>query len=362
MARKGLDKQSAGSLVKLLIFILVTTLATAVLAITIGNISFEDRQTYKAEFSDTTGLIKGNDVRIAGVRVGTVESVELGDDNQSSIVTMAVNKNTTLPQSTEATIKYRDLIGQRYISLERGSKGSDSAMESGDMIPLSQTTEALDLSALFNGFKPLFQGLSPEDTNKLASELVQVLQGESGTIETLLSRTASVSQTFANRDKLIGSVITNFNDLLDTLNNRDEELDDTIVTLQRFMSGLNNDRGAITNALDSIDDLTTETASLVTDVRPALTTDIKQLRELSTRLDRPVMRKELNEIIKILPIKATKLGLAGDFGPLGGVVPCELSSDINIPALPGVPGYEKAQSIYSGVVVNNPYYEKRCAS
>src|SRR5690625_4124231 len=257
--RKGLDRQSAGSLVKLLVFILVTTLATAVLAVTIGNISFADRTTYKAEFLDTTGLIEGDDVRIAGVRVGTVEDVELSDDTQTSIVTIGVNKNTTLPDSTQATIKYRNVIGQRYISLEQG-KGSDVTLESGDTIPLDQTTEALDLSALFDGFKPLFKGLSPKDTNKLANELVQVLQGQSGSIETLLSRTASVSKTFANRDKLIGSVITNFNDLLDTLNNRDKELDSTIVTLQRLMTGLNNDRGAITNAVDSIDDLTKQTA------------------------------------------------------------------------------------------------------
>ncbi|MDN5852070.1 MAG: MCE family protein [Actinomycetia bacterium] len=357
--RKGLDRQSAGSLVKLLVFIVVTTLATAVLAITIGNISFADRTTYKAEFLDTTGLIKGDDVRIAGVRVGTVENVELSDDTQTSIVTIGVNKNTTLPESTQATIKYRNVIGQRYIALDQG-KGSEVALETGDTIPLKQTTEALDLSVLFNGFKPLFKGLSPKDTNKLANELVQVLQGQSGSIETLLSRTASVSKTFANRDKLIGSVINNFNDLLDTLNSRDKELDSTIVTLQRFMTGLNNDRGSITNALDSIDDLTRQTASLVTDVRPALTTDIKQLRELAGRLNKPVVKKELDDIIKILPIKVTKLGQAASFAPLGGVVPCSAQADLTIPAIPEAPGYEQPQHFYTGAVVDGPY-EKRCS-
>ncbi|MGH3360674.1 MAG: MlaD family protein, partial [Nocardioidaceae bacterium] len=251
--RKGLDRQSASSLAKLLTFIVVTTIATAMLAITIGNITFESRQDYKAVFTDTTGLIEGDDVRIAGVRVGTVDSIELSDDNETSEVTMAIADDTPLTQNTEATIKYRNVIGQRYISLSQGAGGSDEEMEVGDTIPLDRTTEALDLSTLFNGFKPLFEGLSPEDTNKLANELVQVLQGQSGSIETLLSRTASVSKTFANRDKLIGSVLTNFNELLDTLNNRDEELDDTIVTLQQFMTGLNSDRGAITSALDSID-------------------------------------------------------------------------------------------------------------
>ena len=356
--RKGLDRQSAGSLAKLLTFILVTTLATAVLAVTIGNISFADRETYEAEFLDSTGLIKGDDVRIAGVRVGTIENVELSDDAQTSIVTMAINKNTTLPASTEATIKYRNVIGQRYVSLEQGSKDSDTTLEAGDTIPLGQTTEALDLSALFNGFKPLFKGLSPKDTNKLANEMVQVLQGQSGSIKTLLSRTASVSKTFANRDKLIGNVITNFNDLLGTLNNRDEELDNTIVTLQRFMSGLNNDRGEITNALDSIDDLTRETASLVTDVRPALTTDIKQLKELSGRLNKPVVKKELNDIIKILPIKVTKLGQAADFAPLGGVNTCSAMTDLEIPAIPEVDGYEEPQHFYTGTKVLGQYADR----
>lgn len=356
--RKGLDRQSASSLAKLLTFIVVTTIATALLAVTIGNITFESRQDYKAVFTDTTGLIEGDDVRIAGVRVGTVDSIELSDDTETSEVTMAVADDTPLTQNTEATIKYRNVIGQRYISLEQGSGDPDDELQVGDTIPLDQTTEALDLSTLFNGFKPLFEGLSPEDTNKLANELVQVLQGQSGSIETLLSRTASVSKTFANRDKLIGSVLDNFNELLGTLNNRDEELDDTIVTLQQFMSGLNSDRGAITSALDSIDGLTRQTASLVTNVRPALTTDIKQLRALSGRLNEPVLKQELDDILKILPIKVTKLGQAADFGPLGGVVPCSASSDMTIPAIPGVPGYEKTRHFYNGVKVTGPYPER----
>lgn len=358
MARKGLDRQSATALAKLLTFIIVTTLATALLAITIGNITFESRQDYKAVFKDTTGLIEGDDVRIAGVRVGKVDSIELSDDAQTSEVTMAVADDTPLPQNTEATIKYRNIIGQRYISLARGSKGSDEPMDTGDTIPLSRTTEALDLSTLFNGFKPLFQGLSPEDTNKLAGELVQVLQGQSGSIKTLLSRTASVTKTFANKDKLIGDVLNNFNDLLDTLNGRDKELDESIVTLQRFMSGLNSDRGAITSALDSIDGLTRQTASLVTDVRPALTTDIKQLRELSGRLNQPVLKKELDDIIKILPIKVTKLGAAADFAPLGGVNPCSMSGDVTVPRLPGIPGYENPHTFYSGVTVTGPLAQR----
>ena len=69
MAR--LDKRTTNDLVKLLIFIVVTTLATSVLVATIGNLSFTGKKEYQAEFVDATGVVKGDDVRIAGVKVGT---------------------------------------------------------------------------------------------------------------------------------------------------------------------------------------------------------------------------------------------------------------------------------------------------
>ena len=67
-----LDKKTAGDAVRLLIFILVTTLATGLLVVTIGNISFAASKQYKAVFSDATGVTKGDDVRVAGVKVGSV--------------------------------------------------------------------------------------------------------------------------------------------------------------------------------------------------------------------------------------------------------------------------------------------------
>ena len=66
------------------------------------------------------------------------------------------------------------------------------------MIPLTQTAPALDLAVLFNGFRPLFQALDPADVNSLAQHIVQVLQGEAGTVGTLLARTASLTNALAD--------------------------------------------------------------------------------------------------------------------------------------------------------------------
>ncbi len=323
---KLLDKASLSAAVKLALFLVVTTLATALLAVTIGNLTFSDKTPYRAVFSDVTGVNKGDDVRIAGVRVGSVSDIDLTKDNQATI-SFEIDSTVTLTEGTEATIRYRNLVGQRYISLSQGV-GSSQALAEDGTIPLSQTSPALDLTVLFNGFKPLFRALSPADVNQLAYEIIQVFQGEGGTVETLLAQTSSLTDTLANRDKLIGDVITNLNDVLATINARDTELSQTIITLQQFTTGLKNDRQAILGSLDSISELAVETAGLVSDARPALTEDIYQLRRLTTVLDRN--KASIDQDLQILPLKLNKVGHTATYGSWFNFYLCNFNGTVQV--------------------------------
>lgn len=159
MPRAGLDKKTTSDLVRLLVFMITTGLATGVLVVTIGNLSFGSTKEYRAEFSDATGVVSGDDVRIAGVKVGNVQDVEIADDNRA-LVTFTVADDTRIDAATHATIKYRNLIGQRYISLGQDGQ-SDDVLTEGETIPVTRTQPALDLTALFNGFKPLFERCRP---------------------------------------------------------------------------------------------------------------------------------------------------------------------------------------------------------
>lgn len=162
----------AAPLVKSLVFVLVTGLATAVLAISIANTGVGDTLGYSARFTDATALAPGDDVRISGVRVGQVEELDVVDQH-IALVRFSVDRNRPLPADVTATIKYRNMIGQRYLALERGPAGG--TLPPGAEIPLERTTPALDLTDLFNGFKPLFAALSPDEVNRLSAEIVQVL-------------------------------------------------------------------------------------------------------------------------------------------------------------------------------------------
>lgn len=269
-------------LTKLIVFATVTLVLTALLAQQLGAAFVSGGTGYRAEFTDVTGVLPGDDVRIAGVKVGQVTRVRLVRDTTAEL-SFTVDSSVPLPDTVRATIRYRNLIGQRYVALTEGPGGGRLAP--GGLIPLSRTAPALDLTALFNGFRPLFTALTPQDVNSLAYEIIQVLQGESGTISGLLEHTASVSAALADRDQVIGRVITNLQTVLSTLDSRRDELSATVGELRQFVSGLAADRAAIGGAISNIGGLTAATGSLLRDARPDLSHDVGALGALAGILD-----------------------------------------------------------------------------
>jgi phospholipid/cholesterol/gamma-HCH transport system substrate-binding protein len=321
-----MDAKTLSALIKLVIFMVVTTLATGVLVIIIGNITFGSSNSYKAEFVDATGLVKGDDVRIAGVKVGSVEGISIVDRTRA-LVTFSVQTDTALMQSTHADIRYRNLVGQRYIALTN-EIGSTGVMKAGSTIPTSRTSPALDLTVLFNGFKPLFQALSPADVNQLSYEIIQVFQGQGGTLNGMLAHTASITQTLADRDRVIGHLISNLNSVLAHVGDRNRQLNQLITTFRDFVGGLKRDRGAILGSLDQISNLTVQTADLVSGIRQPFVADIHHLRGFAGNLDRG--KSEIDRVLQVMPIKLTKVGRTAIYGSWFNFYLCNFTGQVRI--------------------------------
>ncbi len=316
-------------LVKLLIFAAVTIVLTGLLAQTLGALGFGRDTEYKARFTDVTGLLAGDDVRIAGVKVGKVTEVKLVH-NKTAEVAFGVDRDVPVPATAHLQIRYRNLVGQRYISLTEGA-GSAARLPAGATIPISQTQPSLDLTVLFNGFRPLFTALTPEDVNKFAYEIIQVFQGEGGTVTDLLKRTASLTNALADRDAVIGRVIDNLNDVLATLNARDRQLSEVIKQLQSFVSGLAADRTAIGQSLENIADLADATAGLVRDARPALRADIAQLRTLATTLN--ANTSVIEGTLARLPVRTAALARTAAYGSWFNFFMCNFDGQVTVPGM-----------------------------
>jgi phospholipid/cholesterol/gamma-HCH transport system substrate-binding protein len=323
------SQRIAAPLVKLIIFAVVTILLTGVLASTIGSLGFGDKLSYRARFTDVTGLLPGDDIRIAGVRVGSVEKIRIVE-RATAEVRFKVDQDVRLATSTRAKIRYRNLVGQRYLALTEGAGGTAALGEDG-LIPLSQTEPALDLTTLFNGFRPLFQALNPKDINSFAYEIIQVLQGEAGTVQSLLTRVSSLTNALADRDAVIGRVIDNLNGVLGTVNARDVQLSELIVQLQRLVSGLSDDRKAIGDSLTSISDVAEATDGLVREGRPALKADIAALRTVTSTLD--ASEAIVEGVIRRLPTKLRLITRTASYGSWFNFYLCQLDGTVNLPVV-----------------------------
>jgi phospholipid/cholesterol/gamma-HCH transport system substrate-binding protein len=305
--RRGL----AAPLIKSVIFVIITGTVTAILGISIASSGTRGTAGYHAVFSDVTGLVVGNDVDIAGVRIGQVTSISVYHRNQA-LVGFAIQADRQLPASVTATIRYLNLVGQRYIELGQGTGPVNRLLPPGGTIPLARTTPALNLTVLFDGFQPLFQALSPGDVNQLSSEIIAVFQGESPDITTLVATIGSLTTTLATKDQVIDEVIGNLNSVLRTIASRGSELGTLITSLSELVSGLAADRQSIGTAISSIGTLSSATAGLLQVGRGPLATDIVQLGRLAGNLadNSPTV----NAFLQDLPVKMADIARIASYG------------------------------------------------
>jgi phospholipid/cholesterol/gamma-HCH transport system substrate-binding protein len=316
-------KSLRGPIIKSTVFIAVTLAATTVLALTITNGTVGSGHSYTAIFTDATSLNSGDDIRMAGVRIGQVSSVGLTrEDGQTEAkVHFTVESDVALAKTVSATIRFRNLIGQRYIELDEGSGSLSDPIAPGATLGTDATHPALDLTELFNGFQPLFRALEPDEINELSGEIIEVFQGEGPTVQDLLAQTGSLTTTLADKDAVLGKVIDNLSTVVTTINARGTELSTTLSTLRQLVAGLTADRTSIGTAISGISNLTTDVGSVLSRGRAPLQQSISALGTLSSNL--AGSDGALNSFLQRLPTKLSTIGRLASYGSWLNFYLCE---------------------------------------
>ena len=286
-----------GTAIKLGIFSLVLLLFTAMLIVVFGQMRFDRTTGYSAIFSNTSGLRTGQFVRASGVEVGKVSKIELIDGGSKVRVDFNVDPSLQLFDGTTASVRYLNLIGDRYLELKRGE--SDKRLPAGGTIPLEHTEPALDLDALIGGFRPLFRALNPDKVNNIAQSIITIFQGQGGTINDILDQTASLTSALADRDQAIGEVIKNLNTVLDTTVKHQQQFDETLQNFEKLITGLKNREDPIASSVANISDAAGTIADLLADNRPLLQSTLTYLEGVQ----QPLMDQQvqLDDILIRLP-------------------------------------------------------------
>ena len=298
------------TIIKLVVFTAVMLLVLAGLLVVFSEYRSGDYEKYNAAFTDVSGLESGDKVRIAGVEVGRVKKVGLEDGNTAAVA-FTVAGDQMVHRSTEAMVRYENLTGDRYLELKRG-EGDQSALEAGGVLPISQTTPALALDALLGGFKPLFKALEPGQVNQLSESIVQVFQGEGGNVQDLLASTSSLTGALADRDQLIGDVISNLTGVLTTVSDNQENVDSIVVNLQELVTGLSRNAEPLGESVSRLNDTSRNMTTLLSDVRPPLREDVAQLDKVAQLIndDEPFVEN----VIDRLPSDFEKMSRLGAYG------------------------------------------------
>ncbi|KMV23955.1 mammalian cell entry protein [Mycobacterium heckeshornense] len=298
------------TLVKFGVFAVVMAVLTAFLFFIFGQYRTGATTGYSAIFSDASRLKSGDSVRVAGIRVGTVNSVSLRPDKKV-VVKFDADRGIVLTEGTKAAVRYLNLVGDRYLELVDGP-GSTKRLPAGGVIPADRTAPALDLDLLLGGLKPVIQGLNARDVNALSTALLQVFQGEGATLESLFSKTASFSNTLADNDQTIQQLIDNLNTVVATLAKDGKKFSGAIDRLERLVTGLSDDRDTIGAAIDSLSKGTASLADLLVSARPPLAGTVEQLSRLAPLLDQD--RDRLEAALQKAPKNYRKLSRLGVFG------------------------------------------------
>jgi phospholipid/cholesterol/gamma-HCH transport system substrate-binding protein len=338
---------------KLLAFVAVCVTFTVYLAFTIGNIRpshlwFLHRDySLTANFDDVTGLNVGDSVKVAGVIVGKVSSLQVVDGPNTGAgrarVGFSVHKSIRLPKNTEASIRWRNLLGQRYLYLNPpdAAHADATVLRSGDHI--ANTISVVDIGELFNRLGPIVNVLDPGQVNQFIDAVSGALSGNEQNLSQALDNLATVTASLASHDDAIGRLVGNVNTVAETVSSRDQEITTVLDNLVEISSTFSANTKIVDDAVTNLGTVSTNLDRLLSNNR----TQIDQiLTNLNTVLGVVVGRlPTINAVLAGFPNASRSLLALGNVGQfLALTAPC-----ISVQLLPTVDA-----SIPCNTALNNP--------
>lgn len=306
-------------------FVVTMSLVTAFMVMIFSEYRGGSTARYSAVFADVSSLESGDTVRISGIRVGQVSSVRL-NEAKHAVVEFDADSTVVLTTGTKAVVRYLNLVGDRYLELVDGP-GPTTVLPVGGQIPVERTAPALDLDSLLGGLEPVIQGLNPADVNALTSSLVQVLQGQAGTVESLFSRTSSFTTALADNGHVLEDLIDNLNVAMGTMARDGAKFAELADGMERLVTGLAAEREPIGAAIDALSTGTASLLDLLGEARPPLAATVDQLHRLAPPLD--AKKDRIETALQKAPENYRKLVRIGAYGSFVNYYICSIAIRIS---------------------------------
>ncbi|MEY2478641.1 MAG: phospholipid/cholesterol/gamma-HCH transport system substrate-binding protein [Actinomycetota bacterium] len=217
------------TVVKLGLFAAFSVLCMGWLFLRIGEFggaagAFRGTYPVKAAFTDATGLVKGDEVRLAGVRIGKVGGLKV--DRGKALVSMKIDDRHRVPRGSSFELRWKNLLGQRFVDIvpPPGATPDGPALAKGASVPTRLTGEAADLSTLLNNTQPILARLDSASLNRVMATYAAALQGREEKLNGSIDNAAALVATLSQRADVIGQTVTDFAALLDGIAAHDTQV------------------------------------------------------------------------------------------------------------------------------------------
>lgn len=245
---------------------------------------------YRAAFTDASGLQVGEDVRVAGIKVGSVTGIEL---DQSHVVVSFTVKDATVGEDTRASIEIRSLLGQHYLSLTPDGPGE---LPAGSEIPLDRTSTPLDIVPAVTQLGETAGQIDTEQLARSFDVLADVLRDTAPEVRDTVAGLSALSRSIASRDKQIQQFFRKARSVSGVLASRDEEIGQLLADSDAVLAVLNRRSVTIRAVIDGTDELARQLSGLVADNRDTLAPMLARLRAVVRVLERN--DRQLDELLR----------------------------------------------------------------
>jgi phospholipid/cholesterol/gamma-HCH transport system substrate-binding protein len=271
------------TLAKVLAFGASSLVLTALLAVRIGNLRlFAETASYTAEFSNASGIFKGDAVKLAGVDVGRVEEARIEDGK--ALVTFNVDREVKLSDADTIAVRWRNVLGQRFLYILPGQGGA--ALEEGATIPDARTEEAGDLGAFLNRLGPILRAIDPEKANSFLDAMNTALSGNEAVVRGLLDNGASLATDLGSMDGEIQTLIETSDEIIGAYASEDDSIAgiiDELDTLGGKLGGMTDD---INSLVENFAIVQQELDRLLVENRGNIDASLADLRSVAETLER----------------------------------------------------------------------------
>ncbi len=246
-----------GTLIKLGLFTALCLAITVTLVFSIGNVQslrvgpvqlLDDSYSLHATFDDVTGLLVNDNVKIAGVVVGKVTSVKV--DKGKARVTFRVKHQIKLPTDSKVAIRWRNLLGQRYLYLYPGA--ASTTLQGGEAI--RNSISVVDLGELLNRLGPIVAAIDPGKVNEFLDTIVGALSGNEAKIGDAIDNLAAVAKTLGDRDEAVGRLVGNIDTVAAAVADRDAEIRQILDNLNTITKTFSDNTAVLDNAVVQLGD------------------------------------------------------------------------------------------------------------